>query len=85
MNIESDNKSSNLKYQLVSIEKTNPPEGMKDGDCYRYVICRGRSEIVCIRSGTLQAVTEYAEDFAKSLNNRASTGYSTYAARKQKK
>lgn len=85
MSIEVENKASDNLYRLMSIEKTKPTEGMSEGDCYRYIIGQGRSQIVCIRSGTLQSVTQYAEAFAENLNSRASKGFSTYSARKQKK
>lgn len=75
----------NHKYSLISVEKTDPPEGMQDGNWYRYVIGHGRSRIEGVRLGTLKAVTRHAEEYAENLDSRTSIGYSTYVSRKQKK
>jgi hypothetical protein len=86
MNTETQEKvSEDSGYRLIKIEKTEPPEGMPDGEWYHYVIGQGRSKIEGIRPGTLKAVTRHAEDFAENLNTRTRSGYSTYSARKQQK
>ena len=72
-------------YRIVSIEKMDPPEGVADGDWYHYQISHGPSKIVGKRAGTLESVTEHAEDYIDKLNQRATSGYSAYAARKTKK
>ena len=73
------------KFPVSSIEKTEPPEGVTGGEWYEYVIGRGSSVITGKRSGTLKAVTEYVEQYADNLNQRAKLGYSAYAARKPTK
>ena len=73
------------KYQLESVEVTDPPEGMPDGDWCRYIIGQGNSKIVCVRSGSLKSVTQYAESYARELNDRFTKGTSPYAQRSQKK
>ena len=79
------NQNSRIKiYRLTNVEKTDPPEGMPEGDWYHYVVEYGSSTMNCIRSGTLTEVTEHAEAFVENLNNRSAIGYSSYAARKTK-
>ena len=73
------------KFNITKIEKMDPPEGMQEGDWYRYVIGKGSSEIQGKRPGTLQSVTEHAKEYASNLNQRATQGYSVYAATKRTK
>ena len=85
MSDESDDDFFDRKFNITKIEKTNPPEGIQEGDWYRYVIGKGSSEIQGKRPGTLQSVTEHAKEYASNLNQRAAQGYSTYAATKRTK
>lgn len=71
-------------YRIVNIEKTDPPEGIAEGEWYHYQISQGPSKIVGKRAGTLASVTEHAQDYVDKLNQRATSGYSAYAARKSK-
>ena len=73
------------KFPITSIEKTEPPQGVKEGEWYAYVIGKGSSAITGMRSGSLKAVTEYVEEYADNLNRRSALGYSAYAARKPTK
>jgi len=73
------------KFPVTSIEKTEPPQGVKEGEWYEYVIGKGSSAITGMRSGSLKAVTEYVEEYADNLNRRSALGYSAYAARKPTK
>jgi len=73
------------KFPVTSIEKTKPPQGVKEGEWYEYVIGVGSSAITGMRSGSLKAVTEYVEEYADNLNRRSALGYSAYAARKPTK
>ncbi|MDH5391692.1 MAG: hypothetical protein OEY11_00775 [Gammaproteobacteria bacterium] len=70
-------------YHVISVEKTEAPSGMEEGDWHRYTIGQGTSKIDGIRSGSLKDVTQHAEAFAKELNERAINGGSTYAPRKK--
>ncbi len=70
------------KFNVTKIEKTDPPEGMPEGEWYHYVIGRGASEIQGKRPGTLASVTEHVEEFVENLNRRALLGYSAYASAK---
>ena len=73
------------KYSVTSIEKTDPPEGVTDGDWYEYVIGTGASEIRGKRSGTKKAVTAYVKEYAENLRQRSALGYSSYTSRKTQK
>lgn len=59
-----------LMYQLESVEKCPPPEGITGGDWYYYVIVRGISRIDGKRSGTLKQVNAHAKDLADRINKR---------------
>lgn len=72
-------------FAVGSIEKTDPPEGVSDGEWYAYLITRGQSEIRGKRAGTLKAVTGYVKEYVDNLNRRTSLGYSAYATRKSAK
>lgn len=74
---------SKLKYGVVSVEKTEAPEGMSGDNWHRYIIGQGTSKIEGKRSGTLKDVTKHAESFAEELNARAGSSYSAYAPRKR--
>ena len=82
MNDQIDDEPTERKFPVNSIEKTDPPAGVAEGEWYEYVIGRGSSVIKGMRSGTLKSVTEYVEEYADNLNRRAALGYSAYAARK---
>lgn len=72
------------KYQVVTVEKSIPPQGIESGDWYRYVIGQGKSKIVGFKCGTLSAVTDHANTMVDNLNNRANKGGSFYAPRSRK-
>ena len=72
-------------YHVVSVEKSEAPEGMPGNNWHRYVIGRGTSKIEGFRPGTLKAVTKHATECVEELNARAFRGYSTYAPRNNKK
>ena len=75
--------TNKLKFHVVTVEKTTPPEGMPGDNWHRYVIGQGGSRIEGIKPGTLKAVTQHAETVAEDLNARAGKGGSTYAPRKK--
>jgi hypothetical protein len=84
MNTERASDTSKAEYRVVSVEKTDPPAGVQDGNWHRYVISQGESEICGCKSGTLKAVTQHAESFAEDLNARSAKGYSAYAPNRRK-
>lgn len=72
------------RYEVVSIEKTEPPAGAEGSDWYRYVVKSPRSTITGSRRGSRQQVRRHAEDFAAELNARADgRGFSPWSARKK--
>lgn len=84
MNLEEEYTVNEDKFQVVTVEKSTPPQGMQTGSWYRYVIGQGRSKIEGVRLGTLQTVTEHARTMVDDLNSRASRSGSFYAPRKRK-
>lgn len=67
-------KDADPTFNVVSVEKTDPPSGCDGDDWYQYVIERGRSTIVGARRGTLRAVKAHAVAYANDLNARAANG-----------
>lgn len=59
------------KFQLVSIEKIDTPEGMTGDHWYQYIVGQGGSKIEGLKEGSLKEVTLHAENFAEDLNNRS--------------
>lgn len=57
-------------YSVTLIEKTGAPMGGDIGNWYRYIINDGNSTITGTRSGNKKQVSEYAEQYAKDLNER---------------
>lgn len=73
------------RYQVVSVEKTDPPEGMDGNNWHSYVIERGSSVVTGKKPGSLKTVTAHAHQVADDLNARTgSKAGSLYAARRRK-
>lgn len=72
-----------LKYDLISVDKIDTPDGLPGDDWYRYVIGQGTSKIEGFRSGSLNAVTKHCEEYTRELNDRINKGGSTYSPRKK--
>jgi len=75
---EPDDYTSEGNFQVESVEKTDPPDGLLATPWCRYVIGRGNARIEGLKAGTVQAVTEHAETVAEDLNTRATRHGSTY-------
>ena len=60
-----------LPYEMVSVEKIEPPTG-SDGTWHEYVITQGDNTIHGCRQGSLAAVTEAVEEIVVRLNERRS-------------
>jgi len=60
-----------VEYNVLSVEKIDPPDGMEGANWYRYIIGRGASTMVGNRRGTLKRVTEHARTLVKDLNARS--------------
>ena len=71
----------NSQFKVVSIEKTEAPDGGDGDNWYKYIVARDNSEIVGNMRGSLQQVTKYANEFVDNLNTRATMpkGRSTWA------
>ena len=72
-------------FDVISIEKIEPPAGISGDNWYQYTIGEGDSAITGKRSGSLKSVRLHAEEFAANLNERSALGYSAYAARRTQK
>ena len=68
------------RYDLITVEKADPvPDWLQEAEWHRYIIGHGNKRIEGYRVGTLAAVTQYAEEVARDLTERAQTGRSSAA------
>lgn len=68
------------KFSVMHIEKISTPDGMVGDNWYQYVVGQGTSEIKGLTMGTLNQVTEHANNVANDLNERSKgkkTGYTS--------
>jgi len=84
LDTELDDEKIEHKYSVISVEKTDPPKGISEGNWHHYVIGKGKSIIDGLQQGSLASVTQYAEDFADGLNDRSEHFKPIYATRKRK-
>lgn len=61
------------EFILVSLEKSEAPDGVGGDDWYRYVIERGNSQIIGNMCGTLQKVKTKVSEFVENLNERVAS------------
>jgi hypothetical protein len=60
-------------YEIVSIQRAEPPPDAKSSNWYRYVIAfEGNDTIHGCRKGSLKAVTSAVEEIIVQLNERHS-------------
>ncbi|MCZ6716811.1 MAG: hypothetical protein O6946_07075 [Gammaproteobacteria bacterium] len=57
-------------YEIVSVQRAEPPPGVEGSDWYRYVITQGDNTINGCRQGSLKAVTIAVEEIVTQLNER---------------
>ncbi|MDH5600559.1 MAG: hypothetical protein OEY78_04555 [Gammaproteobacteria bacterium] len=76
-----ENETIIVKYQVLSIDKIDTPEGLPEDDWYCYIIGYGKSKVEGKKPGTLNDVTRHAETVAKDLNERSQSKKSVYAPR----
>ncbi len=58
-------------YQIVSVQRAEPPPGTKGSNWYRYVIAfEGTKTIHGCRQGGVKAVTRAVEEIVAQLNER---------------
>ena len=71
-------------YEIVSVERAEPPPGADGPYWYRYVIAfEGTNNIHGCRQGGLKAVTRAVEEIVAQLNERQRLGRSTKSSRVQ--
>ncbi len=69
-------------YEIVSVQRAEPPPGGKGPNWYRYVIAfEGTNDIHGCRQGGLKAVTRVVEEIVAQLNERQRLGRSTKPSR----
>ena len=73
------------EYAIISIEKTEPPEGEQGSNWYQYTLGQGASSLIGKRRGTLKQVTEHAKTLAGDLNARRGLKVSSYGRHGLKK
>ena len=65
-------------YEIVSVQRAEPPPGAEGPYWYRYVIAfEGTNNIHGCRQGGLKAVTKAVEEMVGQLNERQHLGHST--------
>lgn len=57
-------------YEIVSVQRAEPPPGGKGSNWYRYVIAYRTTTIDGCRQGSLKAVTGAVEEIVAQLNDR---------------
>ena len=57
-------------YEIVSVQRAEPPPGLEGSDWYRYIITQGSNTINGCRQGNLNAVTLAVEEIVVQLNER---------------
>ena len=57
-------------YEIVSVQRAEPPPGVEGSDWYRYVITQVSNTINGCRQGDLEAVTLAVEEIVVQLNER---------------
>lgn len=62
--------SWNEPFKIISVTKSDGPEGNAKKDWYRYVISQGGDPIIGFRRGTRKSVVEAAEGIVYCLNER---------------
>lgn len=72
------------KNRVMSVQKTPTPDGLPEGNWYRYIIGIGESKIEGVRSGTLNDVIEHAEAVAEHLNTRRGRSSYTFPVSRKK-
>lgn len=63
---------NNEPFELLSINKSEPPEGSQGKDWVRYQIVQGSNVITGFRQGTIKANKLVVEQIIEGLNERRS-------------
>lgn len=70
-------------YRVVSVERVNSTKDMPGTWC-RYIVQRGASKIEGLHVGDVAEVTEHAENFVETLNERVTKKSYAYGSQKKK-
>ena len=57
-------------FKVVSVEKSEAPQGAGGNNWHRYVIERGNSQIIGNMRGSLQKVKSKVSEYVENLNQR---------------
>lgn len=57
-------------YEIISVEPTDPPEGMIGTGWYCYIIGQGENTIHGYKRGDIKSVTRAVEEIVARLNER---------------
>ena len=69
-------------YEIVSVQRAEPPPGGKGSNWYRYVIAfEGTNTIHGCRQGGLKAVTKAVEEIVAQMNERHQLRHVSKASR----
>ncbi len=72
------------EFVVTDVVEIDPPSG-ESGKWFRYTISNASAPISGLRAGSLKSVKQYAQEFARNLNERALLGYTSYGARRPQK
>ena len=70
MDIELENERDDARFNIESIEKSEPPKDMPGNNWYRYIVRQKARKITGFKTGTLKSVTKHVEIFTEGLNER---------------
>lgn len=59
-------------FELVAVEKCQPPRDAQAGSWCQYTITQGENVITCVRQGSRNSVARAAKDIVEVLNERRS-------------
>ena len=60
-------------FKVVSVEKSEAPQGAEGNNWHRYVIERGNSQIIGNMRGSLQKVKSKVSEYVENLNERSAS------------
>ena len=73
-----------LKYAVLSVTRTTSPYPADNTPWYKYIVGRSNTCLVCKARGTLEEVTQHAEQLAVDLNSRRNLRLGIYRRFNQK-
>jgi len=63
---------NNVPFELISVKKSEPPEGNQGSDWVQYTIEQGTNTISGYRRGSLASARKAAKEIVENLNARRS-------------